>query len=286
MLNLEHHNADLKHAKLHYVTAGAGEPLVLLHGWPQTWHCWRGVMERLSGGFRLIVPDLTGLGDSESKTGKFDKRSVAADILELLVEKLGLSEFHLAGHDWGGAVAWAIAAHFPGHAKTLTLVDITIPGDGNADISAGGSRWHHGFHRTPDLPEQLISGREEIYLRWFYEHYGHRTDAFAEAEIAEYVRCYSKPGVLHAGFEYYRAVTQDVEDNSKRSAVYRPDIPILAVGGGTSWGRGSTVALSARQLADNVTEVVVPDSGHWVPEEQPEKLSALIRDFCALHTRQ
>lgn len=280
MAPVVHRTAELTHATLHYVTAGQGGPLVLLHGWPQTWHCWRGVISALHEDFQIIAPDLTGLGDSISKTGRFDKRSVAADILELLVQELGHSTFHLVGHDWGGAVAWAIAQHFPGHAQTLTLVDIAIPGDGNADISAGGSRWHHGFHRTPGLPEQLVSGREDIYLRWFYQHYGYTTNALSEDEMAEYVRCYSKPEVLRAGFEYYRSVDQDIQHNQERSRVYRPKLPILAIGGGSSWGRGSNVALSARQLADDVTEVVIPESGHWIPEEQPDELARQVREFC------
>ncbi|MGQ7932481.1 alpha/beta fold hydrolase [Paraburkholderia sp. D1E] len=226
-----------------------------------------------------VAPDLTGLGDSVSKTDRFDKRSIAADIVELAHEHLGLGRFNLVGHDWGGGVAWAVAAHHPGHAKTLMLVDIAIPGDGNPNISQGGARWHHAFHNTIGLPEELITGREEIYLGWFYKNYCAMEDAISSDEIEKYICSYRRPPVLHAGFEYYRAVGQDVEDNSSRALQYRPDIPVLAIGGGKSWGRGSQVGESARRMADNVTEAIVEDAGHWIPEEQPEELANLIDGF-------
>jgi len=280
MEQMEHHTADLSNARLHFVTAGEGEPLVLLHGWPQTWYCWRRVIPLLADKYRIIAPDLTGLGESLSKTGRYDKRSIAADIVELTHEHLGIDNFNLVGHDWGGGVAWALAAHHPGHAKTLTLVDIAIPGDGNPNISQGGARWHHAFHNTVDLPEELIAGREEIYLGWFYRNYGARKDAIDSEEIEEYLRSYRRASVLHAGFEYYRAVGQDIEDNSSRALQYRPDIPVLAIGGGKSWGRGMQVAESARRMADNVIGTIIEDAGHWIPEEQPAELANLIDGFC------
>ena len=125
-MTLTHHTADLSHARLHYVVAGTGTPMLLLHGWPQTGYCWRKLVPLLSARYQMIMPDLTGLGDSESKVDRFDKRSIASDMVELM-EHIGLSEFHLVGHDWGGAVAWAIAAHFPNHAKTLSRGYIAIP---------------------------------------------------------------------------------------------------------------------------------------------------------------
>lgn len=279
MDQVEHHFADLSEARLHYVTAGKGEPVVLLHGWPQTWHCWKRLIPMLSADHRVIVPDLRGLGESVAKVQKFDKRAVAGDVVELITQKLGLEHFHLVGHDWGGVVAWAIAAHYPGPASTLTVIDVAIPGDGSPNISQGGARWHHAFHQTLELPETLISGRENIYLGWFYRNYGHRSDVIAQEDIDEYLRHYRNPSVLHAGFEYYRALPKDVEDNATRAREFRPTIPILGIGGGQSWGRRTQVAESLRRMADDVREVVIENAGHWVPEEQPEELAGLLRDF-------
>ncbi|MGY2680699.1 alpha/beta fold hydrolase [Pseudomonas tolaasii] len=273
-----HNTAHLSNSSIHYVTAGEGYPIVLLHGWPQTWKCWSKVIELIPQGYQVIVPDLPGLGDSTNHGGRFDKKSLASDIVELC-KHLEIDEYHLVGHDWGGGVAWAMAAHFPGGAKTLSLVDIAIPGDGNPNISQNGARWHHAFHQTADLPEELVEGRENIYLGWFYRNYGHKPDVISPEEQAEYVRAYSQPGALKNGFGLYRAFQQDCKDNIARAKEYRPDIPVLAVGGGTSWGRGEQVAESAKRMADNVTSEVVREAGHWIPDEKPVELVRLFLDF-------
>lgn len=276
---LTHNTVQLSESSMHYVTAGEGFPVVLLHGWPQTWRCWSEAIQLLSPlGYRVIVPDLPGLGDSTNQGGSFDKKYLASVIVELC-DHLGVDDYHLVGHDWGGGVAWAMAAHFPRGVKTLSLVDIAIPGDGNPNISQNGARWHHAFHQTSGLPEELIRGRESIYLSWFYRNYGHREDVISEEDQAEYIRAYSQPGVLENGFKLYRAFQQDCKDNIARAELYRPSIPILAVGGGVSWGRGEQVAQSARRMADNVTGAVIREAGHWIPEENPEELVQLFKEF-------
>lgn len=276
-LAVEHHHAGLGAVRLHYVTAGqppgsGADTVVLLHGWPQTWYCWRRVIPLLEADFHIVAPDLRGLGDSSRPSGGYDARTVAGDIDVLLRERLALNRFHVIGHDWGGIVGYGLAAHFPGPVASLTVVDVAIPGDGSPDISQGGRRWHHALHQTADLPEQLIGGREEIYLGWFYDHYGHRRDVITEDERAEYLRTYTDPGVLRAGFEYYRALERTAADNAGRVREYRVGIPVLALGGAAGWGRGGQVAESLRRLADDVTGGVVGEAGHWVPEEQPAEL--------------
>jgi pimeloyl-ACP methyl ester carboxylesterase len=278
-MTLQHHHTDVGDVRLHHVTAGAGEPVVLLHGWPQTWYCWRRVIPLLAGEFRVVAPDLRGLGDSSRPAGGYDTRTVAADIHRLLHDELGLDRYHVIGHDWGGVVGYALAAHFPGGAASLTVVDVAIPGDGSPDISQGGRRWHHAFHRTAELPEALVAGREELYLGWFYDNYGHRRDVISAEERAEYLRTYSQPGALRAGFEYYRALEQDVLDNARRAEEYRIAVPVLALGGAGGWGRGEEVAQSLSRLADDVTGGVVAEAGHWIPEEQPEELVRRFRAF-------
>lgn len=276
---MEHHYAHLTDLTMHYVTAGTGsQTLVLLHGYPQTWYCWRDVIDRLQGEYRIIAPDLRGLGDTDRPATGYDKRTIAADVLELL-NQLGVRDFAVAGHDWGGTIAFALAADNPDRATHLAVVDVAIPGDGQPNIGQSGRRWHHTFLQTLDLPEALITGREAIYFDWFFDNYGYTRDAITAEARTEYLRTHTTPGALRTGFAYYRAVTQDVADNEARTG--KLTLPCLAVGGANSWGRGPEAAKSLRQMADNVTEVLVDECGHWVPEEQPDVLADALRTLLA-----
>ena len=155
-----------------------------------------------------------------------------------------------------------------------------MPGLG-PDVSQGGKRWHHAFHLTPDLPETLVQGREREYLSWFYRDFSWVPDAIGQEDIDEYVRTYSQPGALRSSFSYYRNIPENKEANiAIRDSGFRLDMPVLAVGGGRaeSRGRGTEPEKSMREIADNVTGAVVADSGHFVPEEQPEELAALLRE--------
>ena len=276
--SMEHRHADLGDVRLHYVTAGSGFPVVLLHGWPQSWYEWRHIIPGLAERFQIIAPDLRGLGDSSRPAGGYDKKTVGGDIWRLVHDVLGLSAFHLVGHDWGGPTAYAVAAAHPEAVRKLAILDVTIPGDGSPNISQGGRRWHHAFHQTLDLPEALIAGREDIYLGWFYRNYGARP--LDDTEIAEYLRTYRQPGALRAGFSYYRAIPADIADNAaKVAAGFKLPMPVLALGGDRSWGRGMEVADSLRRLAVDVRGGVIENCGHWMPEEQPEALLRQLSGF-------
>lgn len=285
-VTLTHRSADVGEVILHYVVAGSGPPVVLLHGWPQTWYEWRHQIQALAGTHTVIAPDLRGLGDSSRPLTGYDKRTMGRDIWRLVADKLGHRSFKLVGHDWGGPVAYAIAADHPDAVEKLVIVDVVIPGDGG-DFSQGGRRWHHQFHITPDLPEALTQGRERIYLQWFYQTFAYSPLAIGPADLDEYVRTYSQPGAMRAGFSLYRAMAEDARVNAEQLATgFRLPMPVLAVGGGTSYpharGRGTEPEESLRRVARQVTGVVVPDCGHFVPEEQPEILNRLLLDFFAV----
>lgn len=280
---MEHGWARLSAVAMHYLTAGAGDPVVLLHGWPQTSYEWRRVMPRLAQRHRVIAPDLRGLGDTSRPLEGYDARTVAADVAELLTHHLGIGRFHLVGHDWGGPVAFALAAQHPQTVRTLTIVDVTVPGIG-PDISQGGRRWHHAFHMTPDLPEALVQGREREYLGWFYREFCWQPGAIGPEDVDEYVRTYAQPGAMRAGFAYYRNLPRNVDDNrALLDAGFRLPMPVLAVGGGRSEarGRGQEPELSLREIASNVQGMVVAECGHFVPEEQPEVLAQRLLAFFA-----
>ncbi|MEC7202560.1 MAG: alpha/beta hydrolase, partial [Pseudomonadota bacterium] len=265
-----HHYADVGEVLLHYVTAGHGFPVVMIHGYPQTWWEWRHQIPALSEKYTVITPDMRGLGDSSRPQSGYDKKTIADDIWRMVNGELGHDSFYLVGHDWGGPTAYALAAAHPEAVKRLVIIDVPIPGCGG-DFSQGGRRWHHQFHMTLDLPEALTAGREDVYLSWFYRTFAYRPDAINDADLKEYVRTYSQPGAMRAGFNLYRAAAQDVEDNQANIARQKLPMPVLTVSGGKSYpharGRISETEDSLKRVAKYVRSEIAPESGHFVPEE-------------------
>jgi pimeloyl-ACP methyl ester carboxylesterase len=274
----QHHTARVNDVMLHYVIAGQGDPVVLLHGWPQTWYEWRKIIPVLAQRYTVIAPDMRGIGDSSKPVGGYDKRTVADDIYKL-VRHLGHEKIFLVGHDWGGPTAYAYAVAHPADVRKLVILDVSIPGPGTEKgfpFRRGGV-WHIQFHNVRDLPEALVTGRERIYLSWFYRTV-YNPGAIGEADIDEYVRCYSAPGALRAGFEYYRAIFDDAEHN-KDGASNKLKMPVLALGG--ERGFGALTKRAMQQLAENVRGGVIEKCGHWIPEERPEYLSEQLLTFFA-----
>ena len=205
---------------------------------------------------------------------------MAEDVFRLLTGHLGLDRWHCVGHDRGGPIAFALGAWHPEHMVTMTIVDVVIPGDGG-DFSQGGRRWRHAFHLTPDLPEALVTGHERAYLGWFYREFAWRRDAIDAKAVAEYLRTCTEPGALRAGFAYYRNLPRDAAGNRSRLETgFRLPMPVLAMGGGKTEARGRATEPeeSMRRVARDVTGVVVAESGHFVPEEQPEAVARHILD--------
>jgi pimeloyl-ACP methyl ester carboxylesterase len=276
---IETHFADLGSVRLHYALAGTGPAVVLLHGWPQSWRAWRKVIPLLAPAYTVIAPDLRGLGLSSLARDGYAKRQVALDVRALVHDTLGHREYFVAGHDWGGPVAFSLALDHPDEVRKLAILDVAIPGDGAPNISQGGQRWHHAFHQTIGLPEQLTEGREAVYLGWFYRNYGHAPDVLDDEEIADHVALYSRPGRMSAGFGYYRALGEDIADNRRRLAAGKLAIPVLALGGDSGWGRGIEVLESVSRVAQSATGGVVARCGHWMPEEQPEEVASQLSRF-------
>jgi pimeloyl-ACP methyl ester carboxylesterase len=264
----------------HYVTGGSGDVVVLLHGWPETWFEWRDVMPHIAKRYRVIAVDLPGLGDS-SAAERYDKKTLAQHLRKLLTD-LKITSFHLVGHDMGGIVAYAYARQFPGDLKTVSLVDTPIPGlTGWEGLRSQWPRWHFAFHNLPDLPEALVSGRERIYLNWFFQTLAYNKAVFSEARVDRYVQAYSKPSSLHAGFEYYRAFEQDALDNQDHESA-KLAVPLLSIGGANS-RLNKYVVDQLRTSTTQLTGDLAPQSGHWIPEEQPEWLARRLMEFIAAH---
>ena len=273
-LGVTHHLAHANGVRIHYVRAGEGEPVILLHGWPQTWYMWRKVIPLLGGQYTLIAPDLRGFGESSRPLAGYDKRSVAEDIWHL-GESLGLGGAHLVGHDLGGATAYAYASAHRRAVKSLVVLDVPITID-KATAQAYRSRFFHlSFHCQPDIALSLVSGRERAYLTHFYRNC-YNPAAFSAADIEEYVAAFSAPGAMRASMAHYAAHAIDLEHNAENARTLL-EMPVLGLGGEFSFR--DAVRDSLRRVAKNVRGGTLPGCAHWIAEEQPQALSRQLLAF-------
>jgi pimeloyl-ACP methyl ester carboxylesterase len=221
---------------------------------------------------------MRGLGDSERSETGYDKKTVAEDIYQL-VKKLGYGKIYLVVHDWGGAVAYSYAAAHPEDVNKMVILDIILPGFGLEEVAENFSKkiWYFSFHAVRDLPEKLIEGKEDVYLNWFYDHYSYNQSAITAQDREEYIKQYSKPGAMHAGFEYYRVVFDDADQNKEYVKEKLLDISILTIGGEAALGNLTTTLF--QKVANNVTGMTLPNTGHFIPEERPNFLTKQILEF-------
>ena len=266
-------------ARFHLVEGGTGPPVMLVGGWPQSWYCWRHIMPRLAGQRRVIAVDPPGLGESDPPAAG-DTRSVAASFAAL-IETLGLAPVPFIGYDIGAWIGYALAARHPAAVERLALIDAAIPGitppEGYALTPAQAARtWHFYFNAQPDLPEALIAGRERVFLEWLFRA---RSGTRAEIEpdaVDEYVRLYSRPDAWRHGLMYYRAIFDTAAQN-RATATAKLAQPVLGVGGG-EW-LGALMKRAIEPVCADLRFEVIPGCGHFVPEEAPERLAALLAEF-------
>lgn len=266
--------------RIHYRRMGKGPGMVLLHGFPQTGHMWRKVMPALAERFTVVAPDLRGYGGSDRPAGGYDKRSMAADIAEV-IRSLGIGPVILVGHDRGARVAHRFALDHPSLLTHLVILDIAPTYDvfERMDQASARTRWHWLFHLVPDLPEALTAGREEIYLRYCYTAWALNPTAIEEEAIQEYVRCFRQPGAMRAAFEDYRAggtidLEHDAGDRHKKVSV-----PTLVFWGGSRQAQAADMLAVWKARCEQVEGYGIPDCGHFIPEEQPAVLIDAILKF-------
>jgi haloacetate dehalogenase len=259
--------------RVHYERAGSGPPVVLLHGWPQTSHCWRHVLPRLAERHTVIAPDLRGYGLTDKPVGGYDKRTMAADVSGL-VRELGFERVSVVGHDRGARVAHRWALDRPDEIERLVLLDV-VPTRAmfRRDMTVARGYWHWLFHLQPDLPELLVGDRVEEYLRWFFERWTVDRAAVEEA-VEHYVTAFRRPGALRAGFDDYRATfPDDVEhDDADADRGHRLRAPLLVLWGEAGLPAGLPVVEVWEEYADDVRGEALPACGHFVPEERPDLL--------------
>jgi pimeloyl-ACP methyl ester carboxylesterase len=279
-MELEHHRLVADRVDLHFVTTGDGPPLVLLHGFPQTWHQWRRVMERLADRFTIIAPDLRGIGATPAPPSGYDKHSLASDVHAVVAHVCGDEQRVLVvGHDMGAFVAFAYALRYRALVSGLMLVDSPPPGTALLERNKVRA-WHIAFHNARDVAEMLVAGKERAYIAQFVASRIHDASAVSEEDLDVYEAAYRAPGAMRAAFEMYRSLDQDAELNRAALADGRLAMPVVAVGASTSLDERALEEMGA-EIAENLRVVIVDRCGHWIPEEQPDVLAKAILDLAA-----
>ncbi|NUB46470.1 alpha/beta hydrolase [Fertoebacter nigrum] len=267
---------EVNDIQLHYVTMGSGAPMILLHGWPQTWWSWRHVMERFSDRYTVIAADLRGCGLSEiTKTG-YDKANLAKDIAEL-IDKVAGGKAIVVSHDMGGKTSYMLAHLYPDRIEKLVMSDCQVPGKENPN-TLDGRGWHFGFHQAENFPEMLTEGRERAYIGAQLHNWSYSKTLFSEEEITEYARQYTRPGGMTAGFNLYKAMPQDSALAETFHGKPLP-FPVMTVAGrhGANNYLGDAMKLEASDFVGHI----IPDCGHFVVKEAFEEFCAHLDEFLA-----
>jgi pimeloyl-ACP methyl ester carboxylesterase len=267
-------NASVDGVSLHYLSAGQGTPVVLLHGYTQTSLMWTPVIPQLAERFTVIAPDLPGIGDSGIPSEGLDLGTAAVRI-HSLVKSLGFAKALVVGHDIGLMVAYAYAAQFPSEVEKLVLMDAFLPGiEGWESTFNSPALWHFRFHGP--TPEKLVEGREQLYFDYYWNDFAaDKTHSIPENFRKAFVASYSRPGRMQAGWAYFDSFPGTGE-KFKKYAETKLMIPVLTISGEKS--AGSLLGDQARIVANDVTAIILKNAGHWVMEEQPaETMQALLK---------
>lgn len=258
---------------LHYVRAGQGPALVLIHGFPQDWSEFRAIIPRLAQKFTVIAIDQRGIGGSAPTPGGYDAATRAEDVYQLLA-KLELQHAYVVGHDIGGHVTYALARRHPQALRGVMILDTPIPGlDGWDDVMGDPSVWHVRFMQVPELPEQLVTGRQAEYFHYFFANFG----KFTATDEANFVKAYRTPEQLHAVFEMYRAFPADARFNQAQRG--RNEVPVFFGAGHHSPFARLAPRIAAAMRAQGFTQVesgLIPGAVHYVVQDQPERVAELI----------
>src|ERR1700680_117267 len=272
--NIAARTAEIDGVQLHYLTAGHGPAVVLLHGFAQTSRMWKPIIPLLAERFTVIAPDLPGIGDSGIPANGLDMKTSAVRI-HSLARSLGVKKARVVGHDIGLMVAYAYAAQFPAEVEKLVVMDAFLPGvAGWEPIYNAPNIWHFRFNGP--YPEALVQGRERIYFEYFWNVLAaDKTRSLPEADRKAYTEAYSRPGRMRAAWAYFASWPQLAKDFAQLSQT-KLTMPVLSIGGEKSLG--NELAEQMKLVASDVTVVVLKDTGHWIMEERPkETTDALVK---------
>jgi pimeloyl-ACP methyl ester carboxylesterase len=262
-------------ATIHVRVGGSGPAVLLLHGFGDSGDMWEPLAVALLPGHTVVVPDLRGMGLSSHPDTGYDKKTEARDMLQVLAQ-LHIDKIQLVTHDIGNMVGYALAAQSSGLVTRWVAMDAPLPGIGHWEQQLSNPKtWHFNFH-GPD-EERLVAGRERIYLDRFYDELSADPRGIDEQTRRHYAHLYARPHAMHDAFEQFVAFPQDSIDNRAFLAKGKLTMPVLAIGGEKSYG--ASLADELRFVANDVTALVIPGSGHWLMEEQPAKTVAAITAF-------
>jgi len=272
---IDSRTAKIDNVELHYLTAGRGPAVILLHGFAETSRMWRPIIPLMTEKFTVIAPDLPGIGDSSIPADKIDMLSAASRI-HALVRSLRIEKAKVVGHDIGLMVAYAYAAQFPNETEKLAVMDAFLPGvPGWEAIYNAPNIWHFRFNG--EYPEELVQGRERTYFEYFWNVLAaDKTRSLPEADRKAYTEAYSKPGRMRAAWAYFASWPQLAKDFAKLSQT-KLTMPVLSIGGEKSLG--NELAAQMKLVATDVTVVVLKDTGHWILEERPKETSQALTKF-------
>jgi len=265
--------ADVEGTKLHYLTAGHGPAVILLHGYTQTSRMWRPLIPKLTERFTVIAPDLPGIGDSAIPKDGLDMKTAAIRVHEL-AKSLGLTKARVVGHDIGLMVAYAYAAQFPSEVEKLVVMDAFLPGVPGWELAYDNPDfWHFRFHGP--TPEALVQGREKIYFAYFWNDLAaDKTRSLPVADRESYVAAYSRPGRMRAGWAYFAAWPDTAKDFAQMAQT-QLTMPVLSLAGEKA--SAAILGPQMKRVATNVTVIELKDTGHWLMEERPkETMDALV----------
>jgi pimeloyl-ACP methyl ester carboxylesterase len=278
---ITHHTCTANGIRQHYLDAGRGAPVVLLHGFPETNFAWRFQIPVLAEHFRVIAPDLRGYGETDKPAGGYDKRNMARDLRELLRE-LGIEKIALVGHDRGARVATRFAKDYPDVVDRLVVMDNVptriVAREFNAAVAR--SYWFFIFNQVPDLPEALIAGREDVWLRHLFSDWCYNPLAIDGDAFRTYVDAYHRPGALRGAMSDYRANAEDVAQDQVDADV-KIACPTLSLWGADFHAVGKMFDMAAiwAEMASDLRTLAIPECGHLPQEEQPEIVNAALLDF-------
>jgi pimeloyl-ACP methyl ester carboxylesterase len=271
---------DTGDLRQHAVTGGDGPPLLLVHGWPQTWYAWRMLMPGLARHFRVIAVDQRGTGLSGKPPGGYDTATLADDLAGLM-DALGHQRFAVAGHDTGMWIGYALAADYPARIARMAVAEAAVPGLSASPplfgaTPANNRLWHFAFNRLAEVNEQLVGGREDVYFGF---QFGKAARTLPDSAVRYYVDTLAaSPDALRGSFAAYRALDTTIAQNERRKT-RRLTLPVLAIGGAEGIGEGA--ANTMKLAADDVQSVVIPGSGHYCLEEAPGEVLAVLTAFLA-----
>jgi pimeloyl-ACP methyl ester carboxylesterase len=267
--------AKIEGKKLHYLTAGQGPALILLHGYTQTSRMWRPLIEKLKHKFTIVAPDLPGIGDSDIPKGGSDMKTAAIRI-HALAKSIGVEKARVVGHDIGLMVAYAYAAHFSAEVEKLVVMDAFLPGVAGWELAYNNDNlWHFRFHGP--TPEALVKGREKAYFAYFWNDLAaDKTRSLKPADRNAYVAAYARPGRMRAGWAYFAAWPETAKDFAEMAKT-KLTMPVLSIAGEKA--SAAILGPQMKLVATAITEINLKDTGHWLMEERPEQTMKALTAF-------